>query len=122
MLTPPMLSTHFVTLEMTRRASSTYVNGRPVVGLGSLAFVACNVQPVLKASDTILLPEADRSKACLKLYSKGDEIRQLKEGPDGHAADRFYWQGDLYEVMKVINYAMGVLNHYKAICMRVELT
>lgn len=122
MLTPPMLSTRSVIVEMTRRAATTYVNGRPVPGSTSLVNVACNVQPVLKASDTILLPEADRSKACLKLYSKGDEIRELKEGPNGHDADRFFWQGDLYEVMKVINYAMGILNHYKAICMRVELT
>jgi hypothetical protein len=122
MLTPPMLSTHSVTLVMTRRASATYVNGRPVPGATTTANVACNVQPVLKSSDTILLPEADRSRACLKLYSKGDPILQLKEGPSGHAADRFTWQGDLYEVMMVINYAMGVLNHYKAICMRVELT
>ncbi|QYW06640.1 hypothetical protein uav_108 [Pseudomonas phage UAVern] len=77
---------------------------------------------MLKSSDTILLPEADRSKACLKVYTQGEPLWELKEGTDGHAADQFYWQGDLYEVMKVINYAMGVLNHFKAICMRVELT
>jgi len=122
MLYPQMLSTHSVILEMTRRSLPTYVNGRPVAGTETQVNVACNVQPVLKASDTILLPEATRSKACLKLYSKGDQILQLKEGPGGHDADRFFWQGDLYEVMQVINYAMGILNHYKAICMRVELT
>lgn len=122
MLYPPLLSTGRVTLDITRRTSTTYVNGRPVPGIGSLVQVVCNVQPVLKSSDTILLPESDRSKACLKVYTKGQELFELKEGPDGHAADQFYWQGDKYEVMKVINYAMGVLNHYKAICMRVELT
>lgn len=122
MLYPPLLSTGRTTLDITRRTASTYVNGRPVPGVESLVQVVCNVQPVLKSTDTLLLPEAIRSKACLKVYTKGQEMWQLKEGPEGHAADQFIWQGDKYEVMKVINYAMGVLNHYKAICMRVELT
>lgn len=122
MLTPPLLSTGRVTLDITRRAKQTLDRGRPVPGAETTVQVVCNVQPVLKSSDTIILPEADRSKACLKVYTQGTELRGLKEGPNGYAADRFIWQGDLYEVMKVINYAMGVLNHYKAICMRVELT
>ena len=122
MLYPPLLATRHVTIDVTRREPETYVNGRPVPGAETVVQVVCNVQPVLKSSDTMLLPEADRSKACLKVYTQGDEMRQRKEGPNGHAADRFTWQGDVYEVMKVINYAMGVLNHWKAICQRVELT
>lgn len=122
MLYPPLLSTGRVTLDITRRAEMTYVKGRPVPGVDTTVQVVCNVQPVLKSSDTIMLPEADRSKACLKVYTQGAALRGLKEGVGGYSADRFMWQGDLYEVMKVINYAMGILNHYKAICMRVELT
>lgn len=122
MLYPPLLSVGQTTLEVTRRQAATYDRGRPVPGAETIVEVVCNVQPVLKASDTMLLPEADRSKACLKVYTQGGEMKALKEGGGGWAADRFEWQGDLYEVMKVINYAMGVLNHYKAICMRVELT
>lgn len=122
MLYPPLLSTGRVTLDITRRDKQTLDRGRPVPGAETTVQVVCNVQPVLKSSDTLMLPEADRSKACLKVYTKGDTLRSMKEGPNGYAADRFIWQGDLYEVMKVINYAMGVLNHYKAICMRVELT
>jgi hypothetical protein len=119
---PPLLSVGRVTLDIIRRDKQTLNRGRPVPGAETTVQVVCNVQPVLKSSDTIMLPEADRSKACLKVYTKGDALRGLKEGPNGYSADRFMWQGDLYEVMKVINYAMGVLNHYKAICMRVELT
>lgn len=122
MLNPPLLLTGRVTLAVTRRQAATYVKGRPVPGAESIVSVVCNVQPVLKASDTLLIPEADRSKACLKVYTKGGEMKALKEGGNGWAADRFTWKGDLYEVMKVIDYEMGVLNHYKAICMRVELT
>jgi len=122
MLYPPLLATGQVTLDVTRREAATTVRGRPVPGAESLVKVVCNVQPVLKSSDTIILPESDRSKACLKVYTKGGEMKALKEGGNGWAADRFVWEGDLYEVMKVINYRMGVLNHYKAICMRIELT
>lgn len=119
---PPLLSVGRVTLDVIRRDKQTLDRGRPVPGAETTVQVVCNVQPVLKSSDTIMLPEADRSKACLKVYTKGDALRALKEGASGYSADRFMWQGELYEVMKVINYAMGVLDHYKAICMRVELT
>lgn len=122
MLYPQFLSTGQVKLDIIRRSAATYDRGRPVPGTEEIVPVLCNVQPVLKSSDTLLIPEGDRSKACLKIYTKGAEIRQLKEGENGWAADRFIWQGELYEVMKSINYAMGVLNHYKVICMRVELT
>lgn len=122
MLLPPLLATHNVTIDVIRTAKSEYVKGRPVPGASEIVPVVCNVQPVLSSTDTKLIPEADRSKACLKVYTKGIEMRQMKEGPDGWAADRFYWQGELYEVMRSINYAMGILNHYKVICMRVELT
>lgn len=122
MRNPPLLLTGHVTLDVTRRDAETIVRGRPVPGAETIVQVVCNVQPVLKSTDTYLLPEADRSRATLKVYTKGAPLRQRKEGVGGYAADRFTWNGDLYEVMKVIDYEMGVLNHYKALCMRVELT
>lgn len=121
MLNPPLLQVGSVTLEVTRTTAATFVNGRLVPGTSTLVDVVANVQPVLKSTDTMLLPEVDRSKAVLKVYTKGDALRQLKEGPNGWSADRFTWDGDIYEVMKVIDYKMGVLNHYKALCARVEL-
>lgn len=122
MRNPPLLLTGHTTLDIIRREAETIYRGRPSPGAESIVPVVCNVQPVLKSTDTIMLPEADRSKATLKIYSKGAELRQRQEGVGGHAADRFYWKGMLYEIMKVIDYDMGVLNHYKALCMRVELT
>lgn len=122
MRNPPLLLTGHTTLDIIRRESPKIVRGRTSPGAESTVQVVCNVQPVLKSTDTYLLPEADRSRATLKVYTKGEPLRQLKEGPNGHAADRFYWKGDLYEVMKCIDYDMGTLNHYKALCMRVELT
>ena len=122
MLNPPLQLVGRVTLDVIRRSKATYERGRPVPGTETTVKVVCNVQPILKSSDTRILPEADRSKAAIKVYTRGAELRSLREGETGHAADRFYWMGDLYEVMKVVTYQMGVLNHYHAICMRVELT
>lgn len=122
MRNPPLLLTGHTTLDIIRREAETIIRGRPSPGAESVVPVVCNVQPVLKSTDTYLLPEADRSRATLKVYTKGEPLRQRTEGVDGYAADRFYWKGQLYEVMKVIDYDMGVLNHYKALCMRVELT
>lgn len=122
MRNPPLFLVGRTTLDVTRTQASTYVNGRPVPGTSEVVQVVCNVQPVLKSSDTLMLPEADRSKACLKVYTNGGALKSLREGGNGLSADRFYWDGDLYEVMKVISYKMGTLDHFKAVCMRVELT
>lgn len=122
MRNPPLLLTGHTTLDIIRREAETIIRGRPSPGAENTVQVVCNVQPVLKSTDTYLLPEADRTRATLKVYTKGDLLRQRKEGSDGWAADRFYWQGDLYEVMKSINYDMGILNHWKVLCARVELT
>lgn len=122
MLNPPLLLVGKVTIDVIRRSSATYNMGRLVPGAETTAQVVANIQPVQKSTDTMLLPEADRSRAVIKVYTQGETLRQLKEGPNGWAADRFMWDGDLYEVMKVIDYKMGVLNHYKALCQRVELT
>lgn len=122
MRNPPLLLVGRTTLDVIRREAETIIRGRPSPGAERVVPVVCNVQPVLKSTDTYLLPEADRSRATLKVYTKGAELRQRKEGVDGWAADRFYWKGELYEIMKVIEYDMGVLNHYKALCSRVELT
>jgi hypothetical protein len=122
MRNPPLLLVGSVKIDLIRTTAGTHVRGRPVPGDSYLVPIVCNIQPIEKSSDTRLIPEGDRSKAAIKVYSRGDQIRQLREGAGGWAADRFYWQGDLYEVMKVINFEMGVLSHFKAICMRVELT
>lgn len=122
MLNPPLLLVGKVTIDVIRRSSATYNMGRLVPGAETTAQVVANIQPVQKSTDTMLLPEADRSRAVIKVYTQGETLRQLKEGPNGWAPDRFMWDGDLYEVMKVIDYKMGVLNHYKALCQRVELT
>lgn len=82
--------------------------------------IIANVQPA-GYQEIRMLPEAQRSSKAIQVFSKC-ELRVQKEGTDGYASDEFVWEGDTYKVMKVEHYAMGILNHYHAICSRIELT
>lgn len=61
--------------------------------------IKCNVQP-FKFSQTMMLPEADRTKDWINIWSKS-EIRKMAEGEDGWDADTFSWHGSNYKVMQV---------------------
>lgn len=121
MLNPPLLLVGSTMLTVIRKEAERYEGGRVVEGSSRKVLLRANVQPILRSTDTFVLPEVDRSRATLKVYSS-EPLRQRKEGDEGYAADQFEWKGELYEVMKVVDYDMGTLNHFKAICARVELT
>lgn len=110
-----------VPLTLYRRGLPTNVRGRLEDPEPIEVVIKANVQPVLKSTDVRMLPEGDRSKAALMVFSNA-EIRMQREGPGGWMADTFFWEGVEYEVMKSISYKMGVLDHYEAACMRKELT
>lgn len=110
-----------VPLTLYRRGLPTNVRGRLEDPEPIEVVIKANVQPVLKSTDVRMLPEGDRSKATLMLFSNA-EIRMQREGVDGWQADTFFWEGVEYEVMKSISYKMGVLDHYEAACMRKPLT
>ena len=117
--TVPLKLTGSVQLDLTRSAPGSYVNGKWVEGTTSVVTIKANVQPVIKSTDLSMLPEGDRAKAALEIYSP-DEIRMLKEGTNGYIADRFTWNGEEYEVMKAVRWQMGHLDHVHAIAKRVE--
>lgn len=107
-----------VTLTLSRPSGSggSYVEGIWVETSGTPVDIVANVQPT-GYKETMLLDEADRSKKALKVYSP-DPIYGEEEGENG--ADEFEWEGDTFRVMKVLNYSMGLLNHYKAIAVMKE--
>ncbi|AGR88963.1 hypothetical protein VL2_gp149 [Pseudomonas phage vB_PaeM_VL12] len=123
MLTPPMLSTHFVKNEVIRRPRKRLVRGRPVQDPPEIYIVEGSFQPVLKSTDTMQLPEGERTKKALKVYTRNHTtLREANEAEDGWDADQFWWKGELYEVVKTASYDMRVLDHVKAMCVRVEGT
>lgn len=120
MLQPQFLLTKKIPLDIYRTTQGQYVDGEWVEGTESTITIDVNIQP-LKEAELMLLPEADRGKQWWKMYS-ASEIRMDKQGTGGWDADEFVYQGDRYKVMKVENYAMGILNHFKALAARIELT
>ncbi len=110
-----------VPLTLFRRGLPTEVRGRFVDPEPIEVIIKANVQPVVKSTDVRMLPEGDRSKAVLMVFSNA-EIRMQKEGPNGWLPDTFFWEGDEYEIMKSVSYKMGVLDHYEAVAARKERT
>lgn len=109
-------------LTLQRRNIGTLVKGRYVEATPYTVEVKANVQPLVRMTDKLMLPEADRSKKALVIYSQ-TPLRAMREGDGGWEADRFVWtDGDEYEIKSVTNYEMGVLNHFRAVAIRRELT
>lgn len=74
--------------------------------------IRANVQP-FNTSQTLLLPEADRTKEWIHVRSP-DQIIKMEEGENGTEADVFIYFGKVYKVMALRVYRMGVLDHYHA--------
>lgn len=120
MLKPSFLLTKTVPIVVNRKTQGSYIDGDWVEGADNLVTIKVNIQPA-KDSEILIMPESERTREWYKLYS-ADEIRTLKEGDSGWPADEFMFDGDNYRVMKVRNYSMGTLDHFKAFAARVELT
>lgn len=122
MLKPQFLLTHKIPMTIYRRSSGEYVDGDWVEGEVVEVSTQVNIQP-LKGYEILQLPESERTRVWWKVYS-ADQLRTEKEGDGGWDADEFEWKGDRYKVMKLDDWqnAMGILEHCKAYCTRLELT
>ncbi len=105
-------------VDILRHAEGSYVDGDWIEGAETTVTIQANVHPFSDYQVSIM-PESDRTKSWLWLFTSS-VVRQKKEGSYG--ADRFMWQGDLYEIMKVQTYVMTVQDHHEAKCARVELS
>lgn len=117
---PTFKHTGFVMLPIDRRLQGHYVDGHWVEGGITVVTAKCNVQP-LKPSEMMLLPESDRTREWLKVYSDS-QLRTAQEGVGGWDADEFVWNGYRFRVMKDYNFQMGVLDHWKAWAARIPVT
>ena len=120
MLRPQFLLTKKIPLTIYRKEPGSYVRGVWVDGAEVEVVVEVNIQPV-KPSEVQMMPESDRTREWYKVYS-ADLLRTKQEGDNGWDADQFEWQGHRYEVMKVQNYSMSILDHFKAWAARIGPT
>ena len=114
-----MMVTNTITLPLIRRGESSYVNGRLVEGGEETLEIRANVQPVEKSTDLLPLAEADRTKQTIKIYVISDVIPRQGDEALKIQPDRVVYDGITYEVKKAITYKMGILNHTKALCVKV---
>lgn len=117
---PSFRLTGSTSLTIKRRGKEVLVKGRPVLPPPETLQITANVQP-LKFIELQQFSEPDRTKEWIKIFSV-EEIRTMREGSDGWLADIVLWNGDEYEVMRVKNYVMGVLDHYSAYAARTPIS
>lgn len=119
---PTFHLTNKAKIKVIRPGEVSLVNGRKVVGEPSKHFIYGHVQP-LRFRELMILPETDRTKEWVKLYTNIEEdIRAALEGDDGHEADHFLWNGFEYKVMMCHEYLMGVLDHKRIHATRVPIS
>lgn len=122
MLKPNFLLTKTTPLTIYRTtAQGSYVDGEWVEGATTEVVRNVNIQP-FKDEELLLLPESDRSREWYKLYCSEDLIADKPGVPNGTVADEFVFQNYRYKVMKVRNYSMGTLDHYRASAARLEIS
>lgn len=122
-LSPPLLLplTGIVSVTVLRSSGGAFVKGVWVANDYAPLTIEANIQPVLKGTDTLLVPEGDRSKEIIKIYTTTPLTARV-EGASSKQGDIVEWDGKQFEVMKTIEYKMGILNHQKSIAVRRELT
>jgi hypothetical protein len=122
-ISPPLLLPLNGVVEVTvsRIAGGSWIKGVWTADSPESLQIKANIQPVLKSTDTMILPEAERSKEAIKVYTTSPLYQRL-EGSSPREGDIISWDGKLFEVRKVSEYKMGILNHFKAIAVRKEIT
>lgn len=115
----PFLTIGRVTVEIKRSTGGTRDKGVWKENPPEIIKVRGSVQPYLKSTDLMMLPEGDRTKETLKLYSM-DEVLEGREGHNARSPDIILWDGEEWEVKKSVPYMMGVLNHWEVSAVRKE--
>ena len=112
---PQFLLTHKTPVTVLRASEGAWVKGKWVPGTVQTVIVEANVQP-LKGSELTALPESDRTKESIKVYSV-ETLKTLEEVSQ-EEADIVVWEGKKFRAIKAMTYKMGVLDHTKTICVR----
>jgi hypothetical protein len=117
---PNFQLTHKIPISISRVTPGAYVGGRWVEGTPLPIEIQGNLQP-LRFHEIMQLPESDRTKEWIKVYS-AEEMYTSVEGVDGRQADIIHWEGKDYKVMRCRHYVMGVLDHFHSLAAREPLS
>lgn len=104
---------------ITRRrfaVGSRGADGRWVDGATTDVSIAASVQP-LEGKDRAILPEGDRSKDGIKLYTTSDLVPADQHA--GTSGDRVVVNGVVFEVRNVVR-ERSIIPHYRAFALRLQ--
>ncbi len=96
-------------ITVKRKAAGAYVNGHYVTGAESNYSALASVQP-LSGEEILQLPEADRKRESLKMFTPS-EIK---------VNDTVTRAGRNYEVQKVMDFSAHRIPHYEAVMLLIE--
>lgn len=116
---PMFLSVGKTTVSVKRFGSGSYVNSRWQEGSETTFTIVANVQPHLVKRFTVNGAVGDFTKKAIKLYTT-TTLNMAQEGSTLKKGDQVSWESEWYEVQETYTYVMGVLNHTKAVCIRLE--
>lgn len=116
---PKFQLTGKVNITVLRSMPGQWVDGYWEEGGTIEAIVVGNIQP-LKGSELLALPESDRTKESIKVYTV-ETLRTVEEVGQTEA-DIVVWNGKKFQATKTMTYQMGVLDHTKTICFRLPET
>lgn len=101
-------------LVVTRPTAGTFVAGLYVAGAPTTFNITASVQP-LRAREMEMLPEGRRSSAAFRVYTDVLLRTVNQENPD-----RVTLFGEVYEVLSVEPWQNQILNHYKAVLVKLD--
>ena len=120
MSTPLFSRVGKVNTTVTRSNGGGYVLGKWTLLPTTNIYITANIQPNPTFNQMRTLPEGDRTKQAIAIYSK-QELFMAEEGTaNPKKADIVDWDGKKWEVKVSITYKMGILNHCEAVAVRLD--
>ena len=107
---PTFQLTNTIQVKVIRKIGE-WVKGRWVTtDIPHEFLIKVNLQP-LKYQEIIQMPEADRTKEWIKVFTTDLLVTAEESDTTGNEADIIEWEGNHYKVMSQKHWVMGVLNH-----------
>ena len=113
-------STGKTKLTLLRRALPENDRGKIVPATPDEVVIEANIQPGLVGNGTRYLAEAASVRRAVTVWSTSPIQQKLEIGSKRQTADQFQWKDEWYEVVRVIQYSMGRLDHYEATALGID--
>lgn len=118
---PQFVLTRKTTITISRATMGAWVNSRWQNGNSVDITIQANVQP-LRFHEIMQLPESDRTKEWIKIYSAEEMYTSQESAEDGRQADIIHWEGKTFKVMMCRHFKMGTLDHFHSYAAREPLS